>query len=180
MYAASIHESGHAVVGEALGFPVCEVAISRSDAGVWSGWTRFDFGDTATDVAEARPSGITASAGLTLPDRERQAIGAAMRDALGSDERVVNYLALSYAGRLAGLRTTGGLRATCGADDSAAEALILEAFGGEAAQKAFDRARAIAAHVLTVRWCQVQTLALELVARERLTGDEVRATLEGG
>lgn len=176
MYASAIHEAGHAVVGEVLGFPVREVAILRSDSGAWDGWTHFDLGPSAANTAD--PSGATASAVQTLPEGARRAMVAAARDALGDDERAARYLAMSYAGRLAQAKITGAFRAaSAGDDDAASEALVLEGMGQEAAARARNQTRTIAERMLLLRWQSVHTVALELVAHGTLTGDEVRAIM---
>lgn len=176
-FASCIHEAGHAVIGLHLGFTMEKVEASPART-LWKLGNESDSTPEPTTTGESRSALVDAA---RSDERALDRLIDGVRVAVGSsDQRVLDYLTMSMAGRIAQARVIPEEDARAGgASDIAVEDLLLCSFGDARRLVNFEsRARRKAMNLVDQHWPMIVTVALELHARGRLDHNEVRAVLE--
>ena len=147
-FTSCIHESGHCVVGTALGFSLDRVEVSDVHARtLWNLGPRRENTHESTVTGESRSAVIEAVRGDA---RTLELFVAGLRAAVGgSDEHLLDYLTMSMAGRIAHGRVAPGQDALeGGASDIAVEDLLLVSLGRDRLQSFAWRAARIATNLV--------------------------------
>jgi hypothetical protein len=178
---AAIHEAGHAIAAEVLGLRVAVLSVESNGDGL----CLLELPPHAAAEAPAAPEPSLSAEQIhaliahaaTLPNP--LALIADSLQGLYTDAKLRDYLVQSMAGRVAQARVGPEALAVAGADGDRRNERLLIFMLSERTNVELTLAdcRSIACDLVSRHWPAITVLAAVLMARRKLSGDEVRQIL---